>query len=296
MKLALSILGLDAWFGGDLASVIPLIQLADRKGVDQLTLSDHVIMSEATDKYPYGPFPAPPDSPWFEPMVLLGAVAAATTRIRLSTGILISPLRPAVLLAKQVATLDVLSRGRIDLGVGTGWQREEYEACGVPWSGRFAYLEEQVRVCQTLWRDAPASFHGQFVSFDRLYSMPRPVQPGGVPVIFGLAPTARQFARVAELGAGWTPMERDPERLAPMVATLRRIVAQAGRDPDTLLIRGMAAPVRDADGRADLDATLAQARRLGAAGLTMVTLTPAAFCRGPDEFEGFIDRILALKH
>ncbi len=295
MKLALSILGLDTWFGGDIAAVIPLVQLADRKGIDQLTLSDHVIMSEATDKYPYGAFPSPPDSPWFEPMVLLAAVASATTRIRLATGILISPLRPAVLLAKQAATLDVLSRGRLDLGVGVGWQREEYDACGVPWSGRFAYLEEQVRVCQTLWRDAPASFHGQFVNFDRLYSLPRPVQPGGVPVTFGLPPTSRHFARVAELGAGWTPMERDPERLGPMVNTLRRIVADAGRDPDALLIRGMASAVRDADGRPDLDATLALARRLSAAGLTMVTFSPAAFCRGPDDFERFIDTILMLK-
>jgi alkanesulfonate monooxygenase SsuD/methylene tetrahydromethanopterin reductase-like flavin-dependent oxidoreductase (luciferase family) len=137
--------GLSDWFNGNLAPAVELAAIADRAGVDMISITDHVVMGEATDKYPYGRFPSPPDYPWFEPLTFLATVAGATRDIRLGTAVVIAPLRPAVLLAKQAATLDVLSRGRLDLGVGVGWQKEEYEATGIPFDQRYGMLEEQLR-------------------------------------------------------------------------------------------------------------------------------------------------------
>jgi alkanesulfonate monooxygenase SsuD/methylene tetrahydromethanopterin reductase-like flavin-dependent oxidoreductase (luciferase family) len=157
------------WGGGDIQKILRWSQVADKAGMDAVVVVDHVVMGENLSAYPYGAFPGGPDGPWPEPIVLLSAIAAVTTRIRLMTGILISPLRPTALVAKQLATLDVLSNGRTDIGVGTGWQKEEYDAVGLPFEGRFTRLEEQIAACQVLWRDAPASFHGKYDNFDGIY-------------------------------------------------------------------------------------------------------------------------------
>ena len=117
---------------------------------------------------------------------MLAVLAGVTQRIRLSTGVVIAPLRSAVLLAKQLATLDVMSRGRVSIGLGVGWQKEEYDASGVPWEGRYTRLIEQLRVCRLLWSEAPASFRGETVSFEKIHAYPRPLQPGGVPIWLGL--------------------------------------------------------------------------------------------------------------
>ena len=120
VKVAVATYGLQKWFGGDFAPVIDLMRQADEAGIDQVNITDHVVMGEHIENYPYGPFYNPLDFPWYEPIAVLSAIAAVTKTMRLSTGILIAPLRPAVLLAKQIATLDVLSRGRVDIGLGLG--------------------------------------------------------------------------------------------------------------------------------------------------------------------------------
>jgi alkanesulfonate monooxygenase SsuD/methylene tetrahydromethanopterin reductase-like flavin-dependent oxidoreductase (luciferase family) len=124
-RTAVGIFGLEGCLGGDFSKILGVMQRADALGIDQMVITDHVVMGERTDRYPYGRFPVPPAHPWYEPVVTLAAIAGATSRIRLSTGVLIAPLRPAVLLAKQAATLDVISGGRLDLGVGTRGHREE---------------------------------------------------------------------------------------------------------------------------------------------------------------------------
>ena len=294
-QVAIGLYGLQKWFAGDFAAVTEIVRMAEAKGVDLVSLTDHVVMGENLHNYPYGPFPAPLDFPWFEPLTVLGVLAGVTQRIRLSTGIVIAPLRPAVLLAKQLATLDVMSRGRLIAGLGVGWQKEEYDAAGVPWEGRYARFDEQLRVCQLLWKEAPATLHGATVRFERIHAYPRPVQPGGVPIWLGLAATERNIERMAEFAEGWIPMEQEAAKLAPAIAKIRTAVASRGRDPRGFAVRVVPRFVFGADGRADLEATLAGVPELVKAGATMVELFPYAFCRGPGDFEAFCTRLVALK-
>src|SRR5437773_9621538 len=162
----------------------------DRAGVDRLVVSDHVVFGEQLDAYARpeiggqrgGRQPTGPDGHWLEPLTALGVIAGATERFRLSTGILLAALRRPVVLAKAAATLDVLSGGRLDLGVGVGWQREEYEAAGLDFAQRGRLLDHTLEVCQTLWRDSPARFESEDLTFECIHQMPHPVQPGGVPI------------------------------------------------------------------------------------------------------------------
>ena len=136
-------------------------------------------MGTRTDRYPFGKFPYGPEEPWPEPLILLAAIAGVTERVRLGTGILISPLRPAVLLAKTAATLDQVSHGRLDLGVGLGWQREEFSAGGVSFKNRRVVFADQLRACVALWtRPGPVSFASETVNFTDIWCEPRPMQAG----------------------------------------------------------------------------------------------------------------------
>ena len=294
-QVAIGLYGLQKWFAGEFAPVTELVKIAESKGVDLVSITDHVVMGENVHNYPYGKFPAPLDFPWFEPLTVLAALAGVTQRIRLGTGILISPLRPAVLLAKQLATLDVMSRGRVTIGLGVGWQKEEYEAAGIPWEGRYARFDEQLAVCRLLWREAPADFHGATVNFERIHAFPRPVQAGGVPIWMGLAPTERNIERMAKFADGWIPMEQDAAKLAPVIARIRAAVASAGRDPKAFGVRVVPRFVFRSDGTPDLEATLAQVAALTGAGATAVEVFPYVFCRGPADFEAFCTRLVALK-
>ena len=295
MRIGINLYGLQDWFGGDFSSVIELVRLADQKGIDFVSLAEHVVMSENLQHYPYGEYPGGPDGAWFEPIAVLAAIAGSTHRIRLTTGILIGALRPAVLLAKQLATLDVISRGRVTIGLGVGWQKEEYDAAGVPWENRYSRLEEQVKVCRQLWREAPATFHGRTVQYDRIYSLPAPTHKDGIPIWLGLAPTDRNIQRIAEYGDGWIPMEEDPAKLKVAIDRLKAEFRVQGRDPSTLGVRGSPKMEFRADGAPDLGRTLANIPALIDAGVTDVEFSPVSFCSGPEELEAFYERILEAK-
>jgi probable F420-dependent oxidoreductase len=217
-------------------------------------------------------------------LIVLAAVAAATERIRLATGVLIAPLRPAALLAKQAATLDVLSRGRLDLGVGTGWQREEYDASGLDFERRGQSLSDTLAACKALWRDTPAAIDTPTLAFHDIYCEPKPLQPGGVPLWIGGALHARNLDRMVRWGDAWIPIMG--ATLDEIAGGKRRIEAawtDAGRDPAALQVQAPLRIERGDDGRPDLARSMATVPDLLAAGATDVQVTLRAFTVDPAE-------------
>ncbi len=295
IQVGIGIFGMQKFFNGNLKQWIESIRIADEVGIDQVSITDHVVMGENIDKYPYGKFTSPLDFPWYEPLTMLAAIAVRTERIRLSTGVLISPLRPAVLLAKQLATLDVLSEGRVDIGVGTGWQEEEYTASGIPFENRYARMADQIRVCRTLWSEAPAAIATDTVKFDKIHQFPRPPQGRDLPVWFGMAPTPRNCQRIAELGQGWVPIMHSPKAIAEGVAAIKSAFVAAGRDPSELQVRAHLKPQFDADGTPNFEATLSTLEACVDAGATLIEMLPIIFCRGAADLPKFYEQVAKIK-
>jgi probable F420-dependent oxidoreductase len=213
---------------------------------------------------------------------MLAAIAAATTSIRLATGILIAPLRPAVLLAKQTATLDVMSRGRLDLGVGTGWQREEYDAEGVDFAQRGQLLSDTLAACKVLWRDTPAAIETPTLSFHDVFCEPKPAQPGGVPLWIGGVLHARNLERIVRWGDAWIPIMG--ASVSDIVDGARRIAEAwraVGRDPLALQVQAPIRIERGDDGRPDLARSMESVPELVAAGATDIQVSLKPFNADP---------------
>ena len=291
LRVALGIFGMENLFGGDFAKLVDVVARADALGIDQVVMTDHVVMGTRTDRYPYGRFPFAADEPWPEPLTTLAAMAAVTKHVRLGTGVLIAPLRPPLQLAKSVATLDVLSGGRLDLGVGVGWQPEEFCGSGSEFEARWARLDDTLRACRVLWRDSPASFSCEGFHFEELWCEPRPQQEGGVPIWLGVAATERGVRRMVELGDGWMPLETDLEALGAAVGRIHQALHAAGRDPNAFGVRVAAPLVLDADRRPELEGTLEGLAALEAAGATVASFALAAFCRHRDEVRPCLERL-----
>jgi probable F420-dependent oxidoreductase len=168
-----------------------------------------------------------------DPLVALAAVASATERLRLGTGILLPAQREPIVTAKAVATLDHLSGGRAALGVGFGWNEDELEHHGVAMRDRRAVARERVLAMQALWRDDEAEFHGEHVDLNPSWSWPKPLRRK-VPVLHGGAPGPKLFQHIAEYGDGWIPI--GGAGLTDAIPRLREAVAEAGREPDALEI------------------------------------------------------------
>jgi len=290
-SLSITVSAIGSLYGDDLGALTDLARMADDAGIDQLVMPDHVVMGPHLENYPYGRFPLPLEEPWPEPLTVLAAMAGASSRVRLGTGVLITPLRPPVLLAKTLATLDVLSRGRLEVGVGTGWQREEYDACGLDFARRWQLFDDGLRACRVLWRDAPAAFEGPTLSFRDVWCLPRPLQPGGPPLWFGVGLGPRNVARIVELGAGWMPMDSRPDSLRAGIVQLRTAFEAAGRSFDGFGVRAHVGYVRRADRSLDLDATLETIPSLVAAGATSISLALAQVVRERSEIPGVFRRI-----
>ena len=258
---------------------IDLGRMADDAGIDRLMLVDHVVMGTNTDAYIWGQFPTAPEDPWLEPLTLFSGIAAATSRVRLATGILIAPLRGAALLAKTAATLDVISGGRLELGVATGWQREEYEAAGLDWNNRGQLLDDTLAACRALWQHTPASFASDTLEFTDIYCSPKPLQPGGVPFWIGGPLHRRNLDRITRWGDGWIPiMGTPPSGVAEGVNQIRTAWASAGRQGDRLDVRGSLPLVGDGE-TFDLARTMEGVPELAAAGATAVHLPFQPFCQ-----------------
>lgn len=287
-----SYLPADGW-----RRLLDVARAADGEGVDVLCLPDHVVMGPNTDRYRWGAFPFSPEAPWLEQLTVATALAAATDRCRIMTWILIAPLRNPVLLAKTAATIDVLSGGRLDLGVGTGWQREEYDALGIPFEARGVRLDDTMRACRVLWRDTPAAFESATVSFAEVWCEPKPLQPGGPPVWCSGTLAPATLARIVEYGAGWIPiMGAAPADIAADLARVRGALRAAGRDAEPFRVAAPIATVRGADGadwRTSTRRTLERLPELLDAGVDTVQLPLTGFTRDPAEAPEFFAALRA---
>jgi probable F420-dependent oxidoreductase len=292
LRLSLGLQSHAARHGSAGLGLIELALHAERAGLDGVVIGDHVVLGNRLDRYPYPPVHFPQDSSWMEPLSVLSAVAAVTTRIKLTTGVLVSPLRPAVLLAKTAATVDHLSGGRLELGVGVGWQPEEFASVGVDFAQRGQLLTDGIAACRALWGADPASFVSPTVSFQDLWCNPKPSRPGGIPVLFSGSLGVRNRARIVELGDGWiTHPGQALDETAAGVASLRTSYEEYGRDPLTLVVRTSLPIERRSDGQPDFDASLATLEALRDAGITDLTIWSNSFIDAPDHAA---DRIAAL--
>jgi probable F420-dependent oxidoreductase len=219
-------------------------RLAEEFGFESIWAVDHVVMCpDYQSRYPYDPSGR---SPFHEnvvqpdPLAWLGWVAAHTQRIRLGTGILILPLRNPVVLAKAVASLDSLSKGRLLLGVGVGWVREEAEAAGTDFTTRGRRCDEYIEAMRELWRKPVSSYKGEHVEFAGVVSQPKPARPGGVPILIGgHSPAAAR--RAGRLGDGFYPLGVFGKELDALLTTMREAAEEAGRDPASIGVTAVGA-------------------------------------------------------
>ena len=214
--------------------ITEVAELADRLGFHSLMVTDHVVVPvEIQSRYPYNPtgrFAASPDTDYYEPLSLIAYLAGRTSHIRLGTSVMIAAYRNPLLVAKQLACLDALTDGRIVIGLGAGWMAEEFAALGAPpFEERGAATDEVIEVFRRVWRDQPASFSGRFFSFQPVGVMPKPVQPGGIPILIG-GESRPAIRRAARLGDGWQPFKLGPERLTAGLTYLREQAERHGRD------------------------------------------------------------------
>ena len=255
--------------GGDAGSFLQLARQADAAGLHSICLGEHLAMSDDTAAYPYGPWGHASDTAWMDPLITLAAVATVTESLRLSTAVLLAPLRAGLVLAKEVATLDVISNGRVELGVGIGWQSAEYRGVGLAWEGRQRRFDEVVETCRVAWGSQPFSLTVGEDAVEGLTAFPVPVQER-IPLYYGVKVNAANARRIARLGDGWTPVGVGPDQVREGTSLLRSEFEQVGRDPDSLVIRVPLNPVVDDRGRVDVARTFEPAPRYVEAGATML--------------------------
>ena len=242
--------GFGAPVSGSLARPENLARIAvegEAIGYDYATISDHVVIPRDIEaRYPYsdtGEFPGRSRGDRHEQLTAVAFIAGKTTRLRLVTSVTVVPHRPAVLLAKMLATIDVLSNGRLTFGIGAGWMREEFEALGVPpFAERGHVTDEYLMACRELWTKDDPRFEGKYVKFANVLFEPKPVQRPHPPIWVG-GESGPALRRTARLGDGWYPIGTNPQhrldsmkRFAAGVERLRRLTREAGRDPSQVAL------------------------------------------------------------
>jgi probable F420-dependent oxidoreductase len=227
--------------GIDGDDALEICRRAEAAGFESVWGGEHVVLpSTIESRYPYtsdGRIPAQPDTPIPDPLIWLAFAAAAAPTLRLGTCILIVPQRNPLVLAKELATLDRISGGRVELGLGVGWMKEEFDALGVEWERRGARNDEYVAAMRALWAGPHAEFHGEFVDFSPVTCSPRPVQTS-IPVIVG-GDTDAAIGRAVRLADGYFPGEGDAQRLGGLLQRLHEAAELAGRDPSSIEINAM---------------------------------------------------------
>jgi probable F420-dependent oxidoreductase len=269
-------------------AALDICSRAEAVGFESIWGGEHVILPTTIEsRYPYtsdGKIPAEPDTPIPDPLIWLAFAAAAAPTLRLGTCILIVPQRNPVVLAKELATLDRLSGGRVELGIGVGWLKEEFDALGVPWDRRGARNDEYIAAMRALWAGPHAEFHGEFVDFAPVTCSPRPVQTS-IPILVG-GDTEAAIQRAVRLADGYFPGEGDAERLGALIARLRTAADKSGRDPNSIEINAMFG--------AQMADPVAGVEQLAAIGVGRIMI-PAFFFAGPgglDRLSEFGERII----
>lgn len=232
---------------------------AEERGFHSVWVGEHVVLFDQYAKtYPYaesGEFPVSGEAGMAEPFTTLAWLAGQTSTIRLGTGVILVPQRNPLYTAKEVANVDWLSGGRVDFGIGVGWQREEYEALGVPWEQRGARCDEYVEVMRRLWVDPVSAHEGRFWTLPPSRAFPKPVQLPHPPIHVGGESDAA-IARVARLGAHWLPFNMSPELLVTKRAQLAQLLEGTGRGIDDVHVT--VSPNRDS-ARPELAGAFAEA-------------------------------------
>lgn len=254
-----------------------LAQTAEEFGFESLWTVEHTVVPVGYEsRYPYSIDGRMPGEgvPIPDPLIWLAFAAGVTKRIRLATGILILPQRNPVTVAKEIASLDVLSNGRVILGIGIGWLREEFDALGVPFDDRAARTDEYVDVLRRIWTEEQPSYQGATVRFDKLISNPKPVQTGGPPIVVG-GHSEAAARRAGRLGDGFFPYTvEDPMAAAKLFDVARDAAREAGRDPAALEITTA--------GAMDLEG----AKRFADAGVDRLIIPPLG--KTPEELKSFL--------
>lgn len=283
----------------DLRALVDLARRAEDAGFDAAMVSEHVAMGPGADERgePENPrdYALPgnqdPSTPWPDALTLLAAVAAVTTRLRLVAGAIIPPLRHPVLLAKQLATLDLLSQGRLVVQPTVSWHRAEYGSLGVDFATRGALLDEHLEAWRILWDRSPASFAGAHYRFADVYLEPKPYRAGGPVMWFGgsslHAPLVR---RLVTYGGGFNPLGAPEPDALPRLA---EALAAAGRRLDELeLVGGTRGRFADGSSVADLDEALATIPAQVERGFTTICIKPSQFTDDPAEIPSLLHRIV----
>ncbi|MBY0400831.1 LLM class F420-dependent oxidoreductase [Myxococcota bacterium] len=287
----------------DPQAILAVAEAAEGLGYDALWTADHLVLPvETQTNYPYirgAKIRLDPSHAFFEPLIALAAVATRTTRIRLGISVYLAALRHPIAVAKQIASLDRLSNGRMILGVGAGWIPEEYETLGIPFAERGRYLDEHIQAMRTLWRDEKPRFSGKHYAFDGIGFEPKPLRRD-VPIwVGGNSPAARR--RAARLGDGWHVIDVPMAELEAGIAALAEECHAAGRSPASVptSIRSQIAltvrPVPESERMVPLtgpvDAVLADLRRYRELGVAHVGLWPAARPERADDYIAAIERL-----
>jgi probable F420-dependent oxidoreductase len=275
----------------DLDALVRMAVQAEEAGVDAVMCSEHVVLGRSADangvmlnERDYAaPGNQPPDTAWPSSLVLLSAIAARTTRLRLAAAAVITPLRHPLLLAKELGTLDLLSHGRLVVLPSVSWHAEEYAALGVPFGERGRILDEQLEVLTRAWGGYPLSHHGRYFDFDDVWLEPGAFTPEGPTLWFGgqgmHPPLVR---RVARYGQGLNPFGSLSD---DDVALLSAGMAERGRSIDELeLVGGLRGRFDTADGVADLDEALQALPAQVERGFTSICVKPAMFLDDPTRF------------
>jgi alkanesulfonate monooxygenase SsuD/methylene tetrahydromethanopterin reductase-like flavin-dependent oxidoreductase (luciferase family) len=279
--------------------VLDFARQAEDAGYHGIHIIDHVVMGPSSGALGLPENPRAfrwvgnqaPDQHMPSQIVMLSAIAAVTSRIRLNATATLTPLRPPLLNAKQWASLDLISEGRLSITPIGGWQQEEYAAMGIPFEERGRRLDEQLEIMHLVWRETPASYAGEFYRFEDVYVVPKPVQPGGPEIIIGGDRlTQNVIHRIVKYGSGYTltsPPDRDG------LTRLSGELEKAGRELSELRTGGLLLPVFD-----DPQATADLARSIDAcvppqlaAGIDFLTLKPSQFIDDPREMPAFLREV-----